>query len=92
VPARYPVVAWYFRKLGIGPIVGTRTWGGLVGMTTATHDALRGEREAPLRRLLEDRRSAVLAEIDGQRQVANANGRDVRDIEAAARVSRAAGR
>jgi tricorn protease len=23
---------WYFRKLGIGPIVGTRTWGGLVGI------------------------------------------------------------
>lgn len=23
---------WYFRKLGIGPIVGERTWGGLVGI------------------------------------------------------------
>ena len=23
---------WYFRKLGIGPILGTRTWGGLVGI------------------------------------------------------------
>ena len=23
---------WYFRKAGIGPIVGTRTWGGLVGI------------------------------------------------------------
>jgi tricorn protease len=23
---------WYFRKLGIGPLVGTRTWGGLVGI------------------------------------------------------------
>ncbi len=23
---------WYFRKLGIGPIVGRRTWGGLVGI------------------------------------------------------------
>jgi tricorn protease len=23
---------WYFRKLGIGPIVGTRTWGGLIGI------------------------------------------------------------
>ena len=23
---------WYFRKTGIGPLVGTRTWGGLVGI------------------------------------------------------------
>jgi tricorn protease len=23
---------WYFRKLEIGPIVGTKTWGGLVGI------------------------------------------------------------
>jgi tricorn protease len=23
---------WYFRKLGIGPLVGVRTWGGLVGI------------------------------------------------------------
>jgi tricorn protease len=23
---------WYFRKLGIGPLIGTRTWGGLVGI------------------------------------------------------------
>jgi tricorn protease len=23
---------WYFRKLGIGPLVGKRTWGGLVGI------------------------------------------------------------
>jgi len=23
---------WYFRKLGIGPLVGRRTWGGLVGI------------------------------------------------------------
>ncbi len=23
---------WYFRKLGLGPIVGTRTWGGLIGI------------------------------------------------------------
>jgi len=23
---------WYFRKAGIGPLVGTRTWGGLVGI------------------------------------------------------------
>jgi tricorn protease len=23
---------WYFRKLGLGPLVGTRTWGGLVGI------------------------------------------------------------
>jgi tricorn protease len=23
---------WYFRKLGIGPIVGKRTWGGLIGI------------------------------------------------------------
>ena len=23
---------WYFRKAGIGPLVGKRTWGGLVGI------------------------------------------------------------
>ena len=23
---------WYFRKAGIGPLVGMRTWGGLVGI------------------------------------------------------------
>ena len=23
---------WYFRKAGLGPLVGTRTWGGLVGI------------------------------------------------------------
>ena len=23
---------WYFRKAGVGPLVGTRTWGGLVGI------------------------------------------------------------
>lgn len=23
---------WYFRKLGIGPLIGKRTWGGLVGI------------------------------------------------------------
>ncbi|HEX9944500.1 MAG TPA: PDZ domain-containing protein [Thermoanaerobaculia bacterium] len=23
---------WYFRKLGIGPLIGTRTWGGLIGI------------------------------------------------------------
>ncbi|MEA3209806.1 MAG: tricorn protease [Chthoniobacter sp.] len=26
---------WLFRKTGLGPIVGTRTWGGLIGMTGA---------------------------------------------------------
>ncbi|MDB6149933.1 MAG: Periplasmic protease, partial [Chthoniobacter sp.] len=26
---------WLFRKAGLGPIVGTRTWGGLIGMTGA---------------------------------------------------------
>ena len=25
---------WYFRKAGIGPLVGKRTWGGLVGIYT----------------------------------------------------------
>jgi tricorn protease len=23
---------WYFRKTGIGPLIGTRTWGGLIGI------------------------------------------------------------
>jgi tricorn protease len=23
---------WYFRKAGLGPLVGVRTWGGLVGI------------------------------------------------------------
>ena len=26
---------WLFRKTGLGPIIGTRTWGGLIGMTGA---------------------------------------------------------
>ena len=26
---------WLFREMGLGPIVGTRTWGGLIGMTGA---------------------------------------------------------
>ena len=26
---------WFFQHEKIGPIVGARTWGGLVGMTTA---------------------------------------------------------
>jgi tricorn protease len=26
---------YYFQKLGLGPVIGTRTWGGLVGMTGA---------------------------------------------------------
>jgi tricorn protease len=26
---------WLFRKAGLGPIIGTRTWGGLIGMTGA---------------------------------------------------------
>jgi len=26
---------WMFRKAGLGPIIGTRTWGGLIGMTGA---------------------------------------------------------
>ena len=44
---------WYFRKLGIGPIVGERTWGGLIGIggypplldgghVTAPRDAIYG--------------------------------------------------
>ena len=44
---------WYFRKLGIGPLVGRRTWGGLVGIggypqlmdggrVTAPHEAVYG--------------------------------------------------
>lgn len=24
---------YYFRKLGLGPIIGTRTWGGLIGLS-----------------------------------------------------------
>ena len=31
-----------FRKLNIGPLVGTRTWGGLVGNYTTPNDALDG--------------------------------------------------
>lgn len=26
---------YYFQKLGLGPVIGTRTWGGLIGMTGA---------------------------------------------------------
>jgi tricorn protease len=28
---------WYFRKAGIGPLIGTRTWGGLVGIGGYPH-------------------------------------------------------
>ena len=33
---------WLFRKAGIGPLVGTRTWGGLVGGYTAPGDLIDG--------------------------------------------------
>ncbi len=26
------LLPWYFRKAGLGPLIGTRTWGGLVGI------------------------------------------------------------
>jgi tricorn protease len=26
------LMPWYFRKAGLGPLIGTRTWGGLVGI------------------------------------------------------------
>jgi tricorn protease len=33
---------WMFRKVGIGPLVGTRTWGGLVGHYTSANDFIDG--------------------------------------------------
>jgi tricorn protease len=33
---------WMFRKTGIGPLIGTRTWGGLVGHYTNPGDLLDG--------------------------------------------------
>jgi tricorn protease len=33
---------WLFRKSGIGPLVGTRTWGGLVGSYTNANDLIDG--------------------------------------------------
>jgi tricorn protease len=33
---------WLFRKAGIGPLVGTRTWGGLVGHYTGPNDLIDG--------------------------------------------------
>jgi tricorn protease len=33
---------WLFRKSGIGPLVGTRTWGGLVGHYTNPNDLIDG--------------------------------------------------
>jgi tricorn protease len=33
---------WLFRKAGIGPLVGTRTWGGLVGHYTSAGDLIDG--------------------------------------------------
>jgi tricorn protease len=34
--------AWMFRKGGLGPLIGKRTWGGLVGMYTHPRDLLDG--------------------------------------------------
>jgi tricorn protease len=34
--------AWQFRRAGIGPLIGKRTWGGLVGMYTVPDDLLDG--------------------------------------------------
>jgi tricorn protease len=31
---------YYFRKLGLGPLIGTRTWGGLIGITGGAHQQL----------------------------------------------------
>jgi tricorn protease len=30
-------LAWYARRLGLGPLVGTRTWGGMVGIESVLH-------------------------------------------------------
>jgi tricorn protease len=35
-------LAWMFRSAGIGPLIGTRTWGGLVGGYTSPDDLLDG--------------------------------------------------
>jgi tricorn protease len=35
-------LAWMFRKQGIGPLVGTRTWGGLISATYVAEDLLDG--------------------------------------------------
>lgn len=35
-------LAWSFRKAGIGPLIGTRTWGGLVGFYLLAPDLLDG--------------------------------------------------
>lgn len=35
---------WLFRKSGLGPLIGTRTWGGLVGHYTGPNDLIDGGR------------------------------------------------
>jgi len=30
-------LAWYARRIGLGPLVGTRTWGGMVGIESVLH-------------------------------------------------------
>jgi tricorn protease len=35
-------LAWMFRQAGLGPLIGKRTWGGLVGEYTHPHDILDG--------------------------------------------------
>ena len=48
---------WYFRKAGLGTLVGTRTWGGLVGhRRLSTADRRRHGHRAALRHLWSQRR------------------------------------
>ena len=37
---------WYFKRAGVGKLIGTRTWGGLVGMAGGTAADGRRLREA----------------------------------------------
>ena len=44
---------WYFKRSGAGTLVGTRTWGGLVGMAGAPPLMDGGERDSPVIRHLQ---------------------------------------
>ncbi|HEX2222671.1 MAG TPA: PDZ domain-containing protein [Thermoanaerobaculia bacterium] len=43
---------YYFRKLGLGPLIGTRTWGGLIGVSASPGLADGGSLTAPAFRFL----------------------------------------
>lgn len=55
----------YFKKAGLGPLIGTRTWGGLIGMTGAPHLIDGGSVTVPTFRMYEPDESEWFAEGRG---------------------------